>query len=175
MATDKLVEIDHVKDFISRDKINEAFDSIWDCADMVFEPDDHCCAADDCGHCKWLQTKNAIKKKLDHIPAADVRPLTLDTPYIEDAIEAVIEERRRQISLYGDQSNLLLLSWPGILGEEFGELCEAFGETVSPPPSRRHPERGGLDNIFREACHVAAVAVQIMEIMKKIRAEEMED
>lgn len=62
-------------DYISRDKINEAFDSIWDCADMVFEPDDHCCATDDCGHCKWLQTKNAIKKKLDHIPAADVRPV----------------------------------------------------------------------------------------------------
>lgn len=62
-------------DYISREKINEAFDSIWDCADMVFEPDDHCCAADDCGHCKWLQTKNAIKKKLDHISAADVRPV----------------------------------------------------------------------------------------------------
>lgn len=62
-------------DYISRDKINEAFDSIWDCADMVFEPDDHCCAADDCGHCKWLQTKNAIKKKLDNIQPADVRPV----------------------------------------------------------------------------------------------------
>lgn len=62
-------------DYISRDKINEAFESIWDCADMVFEPDDHCCAADDCGHCKWLQTKNAIKKKLDHIQPADVRPV----------------------------------------------------------------------------------------------------
>ena len=62
-------------DYISRDKINEAFDSIWDCADMVFEPDDHCYAADDCGHCKWLQTKNAIKKKLDNIQPADVRPV----------------------------------------------------------------------------------------------------
>lgn len=44
---------------------------------MVFEPDDHCCAADDCGHCKWLQTKNAIKKKLDHITAAHVRPVKI--------------------------------------------------------------------------------------------------
>lgn len=64
-------------EYISRDKINEAFDSIWDCADMVFEPDDHCCAADDCERCKWLQTKNAIKKKLDNITAADVRPVVL--------------------------------------------------------------------------------------------------
>ena len=84
-------------DYISRDKINEAFDSIFDCADMVFEPDDHCCAADDCGHCKWLQTKNAIKKKLDNIQPADVRPVVLCrdckhfNPYPGDCTDGGIE------------------------------------------------------------------------------------
>ena len=104
-----------------------------------------------------------------HITAADVRPVVRDTPHMEDAIEAVIEERRRQISLYGDQTGLPLLSWPGILGEEFGELCEAIGETAA--NNRRHPERGGWDNIYKEACHVAAVAVQIMETVKKLKEE----
>lgn len=105
------------------------------------------------------------------VKPADVRPAVRDTPFMEDAIEAVIGERMRQISLYGDQTGLPLLSWPGILGEEFGELCEAIGETASPPSGRRHPERGGWDNIYKEACHVAAVAVQIMETVKKKQEE----
>ena len=53
--------------------------------------------------------------------------------------------------------------WPAILGEEFGEFCEAVTETCA--ENGRHPERGGICNIYKEACQIAAVAVQVMEIL----------
>ena len=58
--------------YIERERIEKFFDGIYDCADLVFEPNDHCCAADDCGHCKWYEAKNAIAKRILSIPAADV-------------------------------------------------------------------------------------------------------
>jgi hypothetical protein len=64
-----------VSDYIERERIEKFFDGIYDCADLTFEPNDHCCAADDCAHCKWHETKNAIKKRILSIPAADVRPM----------------------------------------------------------------------------------------------------
>ena len=46
-----------------QDDILERIDGIWDCNDMVFEPNDHCCdVLDDCAGCKWYQTKMAIRK-----------------------------------------------------------------------------------------------------------------
>ena len=60
-------------DYISREALLERIDGIWDCADMVFEPNDHCCRADDCASCKWSETKNAIRKIAANLPAADVR------------------------------------------------------------------------------------------------------
>lgn len=61
--------------YIDSERIERSFDGIYDCADLVFEPNDHCCAADDCGHCKWYEAKNAIAKRILSIPAADVRPV----------------------------------------------------------------------------------------------------
>lgn len=63
------------KEYIERERIEKFFDGIYDCADLTFEPNDHCCAADDCVHCKWLETMNAIKKCILSIHAADVRPV----------------------------------------------------------------------------------------------------
>ena len=60
-------------DYISREALLERIDDIGDCADMVFEPNDKCCRADDCASCKWRETKNAIRKIAANIPAADVR------------------------------------------------------------------------------------------------------
>ena len=64
-----------MSDYIIREALLEKIDGIWDCADMVFEPNDHCCRTDDCGSCKWRETKNAIRKIAATIPAADVRPV----------------------------------------------------------------------------------------------------
>ena len=60
-------------DYISREALLERIDDIWDCADMVFEPNDKCCRADDCASCKWAETKRAIRKIVEYFPVADVR------------------------------------------------------------------------------------------------------
>lgn len=98
---------------------------------------------------------------LKPIPAAPVREVVSDTPHIEDAIDAVLAERRRQIKLFGDQSGTPLFEWMSILGEEVGELCGAVNETCF--LNKRHPERGGMDNVYKEATQVAAVAIALME------------
>ena len=62
-------------DYIKREDLLERIDGIWDCADMVFEPNDHCCNMDYCASCKWRETKDAIRRIIEHTPAADVRPV----------------------------------------------------------------------------------------------------
>lgn len=84
-----------------------------------------------------------------------------DTPYIETAIESVIAERRRQIEKWGADTDNSPFEWMSILGEEFGELCQAINETFFKNPT--HPERGGYKKIIKEASQVAAVAVAIIE------------
>ena len=64
-------------DYIEREALLERIDGIWDCADMVFEPNDKCCRADDCASCKWRETKNAIRKIAAYLPAADVREVKM--------------------------------------------------------------------------------------------------
>lgn len=80
------------------------------------------------------------------------------------ALRLVNAERKRQFELYGDQSGKSPYEFLAILGEEYGELCEAVTETYM---SGRHPERGGTEKIIKEAVHVAAVAVQFIEIMRR--------
>ena len=62
-------------EYIEREALLERIDGIWDCADLVFEPNDYCCRVDDCGSCKWAETKNAIRKIIANFPAADVVPM----------------------------------------------------------------------------------------------------
>lgn len=102
-----------------------------------------------------------VMRAIDLVPAADVRPVVRDTPHMEEAIEGVIAERRRQIELWGTNSDNQAFEWMSILGEEFGELCEAVNETFF--RRGRHPELGGYEKIIKEATQVAAVAVAIVE------------
>lgn len=82
----------------------------------------------------------------------------------EKALALVTAERKRQFALYGDQSGRSCFEFLAILGEECGELCEAVTETFM---SGRHPERGGMENIVKQAVHVAAVAVQMIEALNR--------
>lgn len=51
------------------DKLVEKIDGIWDCNDMVFKPDDHCCnVPEDCKGCKWWQTKDCIQRMVENAP-----------------------------------------------------------------------------------------------------------
>lgn len=85
------------------------------------------------------------------------------------ALELVNSERDRQEQLWGVQTHPPIL-WVGILGEEYGEFCQAVNETVfdNGPEQRK---KGGNDNMIREACHVAAVAVSIIECLLSLSAE----
>jgi hypothetical protein len=83
------------------------------------------------------------------------------------AIEMVIAERKRQDEKWGDQSGNHPFEWMSILGEEFGELCEAVNETHF--QNGAHKERGGKVKIIKEAIQVAAVAVALVEGLLKSR------
>mgnify|MGYP003293178989 CR=1 FL=1 len=51
------------------DRILEIIDGIWDCNDMVFKPNDHCCdVPKDCHGCKWAETKRAIREIVVNAP-----------------------------------------------------------------------------------------------------------
>lgn len=80
------------------------------------------------------------------------------------SVSLVLRERVRQIEKWGDQSGNTLPEWMSILGEEYGELCEAVNETWFRTEHVK-PERGGRDAIIREAVQVAAVAMAITEAM----------
>lgn len=82
-------------DYISRESFLERVDGIWDCADMVFEPNDHCCRADDCASCKWRETKNAIRKIAANIPAADVVPKDFHERCLQIEIQKRMELEKR--------------------------------------------------------------------------------
>lgn len=81
------------------------------------------------------------------------------------AILRVLAERNRQDCKWGEQ-NHPIEKWVPILGEEFGELCEAINETVFDNNS----DKGGYENVRNEAIHVAAVAVGFLECIERNKA-----
>lgn len=89
------------------------------------------------------------------------REVVEDAPFFAAAIEKVAAERQSQIDKWGADTDNSPFEWMSILGEEFGELCEAINETFFGNPT--HPELGGIEKIITEASQVAAVAVAIIE------------
>ena len=82
--------------------------------------------------------------------------------YQEEALALITNERKRQDGLWGTSQYKDFFEFITCLGEEYGELCEALNETCFPNKVKR-PEKGGHHNILKEATHVAAVCVKIME------------
>lgn len=78
-------------------------------------------------------------------------------------LEAIKQERNRQDEKWGEQNHYPQI-WVGILGEEYGEFCEAVIETVL---LGAHPEKGGYANMKKEAIHVAAVALGFLECLER--------
>jgi hypothetical protein len=76
-------------------------------------------------------------------------------------------ECKRQDEMWGHQRHTLG-EWATILGEEYGEYCQAINETVL-AGAALYPEKGGADAIMKEAVQVAAVAVQ--QVMDLLEAE----
>lgn len=83
----------------------------------------------------------------------------------ENVICAIKNERTRQDRKWGEQNHLPHY-WTGILGEEYGEFCEAVNETVfnNGPEEQR---KGGYENMRKEAIHVAAVALGFLECLER--------
>lgn len=75
------------------------------------------------------------------------------------AVLDVMKERSRQFAKWGEQ-NHDLPTWMAILGEEFGELCQAV----------LHDQFGGhaAGTHRAEAVQVAAVAIQIIEYIDRM-------
>lgn len=54
---------------IDGDKLMEKLNGIWDCNDMVFHPEDHCCnVPEDCKGCKWRETLDYVKRIVSKMP-----------------------------------------------------------------------------------------------------------
>lgn len=82
-----------------------------------------------------------------------------------NVLAEVVNERTRQDEKWGEQNHQPPI-WLGILGEEFGELCEAVNETVfdNGPEERK---KGGVANMRAEAIQVAAVAIAFVEMLDR--------
>lgn len=88
--------------------------------------------------------------------------ITFEDKKQRTAILEILAERNRQDLKWGEQ-NHPIEKWTPILGEEFGELCEAINETIFENGS----DKGGYENIRKEAIHVAAVAVGFLECIER--------
>ena len=84
------------------------------------------------------------------------------------AIDLISAERQRQIAVWGEEKHDPF-EWLAILGEEYGELCQAVNETYL--MGQRYPQLGGVDNIIKEATHVGAVAAAIIEAFDKVEEQ----
>lgn len=135
--------------------------SRWHCREY---PNEDCVPAKDfrsafkilrCHECpSWKPSACTGPVKGKVLPASEMQKVIVDE---------ILAERERQDGIYGEQ-NHEPLAWLGILSEEYGELCEAVAETSLPG---RHPDRGGVKNMRREAIHVAAVALQFVEYLER--------
>lgn len=77
-------------------------------------------------------------------------------------INELIKERDRQDKLWGEENHMPYF-WTGLIGEEFGELCEAISETVFDIK----PEKGGYENMKKEAIHLAATTIKFLECLER--------
>ena len=74
------------------------------------------------------------------------------------ALERISAERKRQKEMWGNEIRSPF-EWVSILGEEYGELCQAINETYL--MGQRYPQLGGVENIIKEASHAGAVCAAI--------------
>ena len=88
------------------------------------------------------------------------------------ALDLIDEERDHQDIKWGEQ-NHPPEKWVGILGEEFGEYCQAVNETVFNNGADQKL-KGGFDNMMKELTHVAAVAVGAMESLMRKKGDSHE-
>lgn len=113
---------------------------------------------------RWTDfVSKEIAKELHGLNNDIMRSFVILEPSV--AISAVLTERTRQDAKWGEQNHEPMY-WAGILGEEYGELCQAINETVfnNGPEEQK---KGGYANMRAEAVQVAAVAVAFVEMLDR--------
>jgi len=85
------------------------------------------------------------------------------------ALTLVDAERDRQEAKWGEQNHAPQF-WTDILGEEYGEYCQAVNETVFDNGATARL-KGGTVNMIKELSHVAAVAVGAIERLLRQEGE----
>lgn len=103
-----------------------------------------------------------VKKIIVPKPYKNYKEKTPMNTIQNEVVKRVLKERDRQDKKWGEQNHPPQF-WTGILGEEFGELCEAINETVFDNGS----DKGGYENMKTEAIHVAAVAISFLECLER--------
>ncbi len=87
----------------------------------------------------------------------------------DELVREIIVERSNQDAKWGEQNHFPHY-WVGIMGEEFGELCQAVNESVFDNGT----DKGGYENLKTEAVQVAAVALAFLECLERNKAEWFE-
>jgi len=129
------------------------------CVYMRNEYDEKC--MEKCAACSYTSHSN-WKEKIEYKIVADVLIRI-------SALKLVDAERNRQDEKWGQQ-NHAQQAWVGILGEEYGEYCQAVNETYLNNATKKN--EGGYENLLKELTHVAAVAVGAMESLMRNRGNE---
>ena len=126
--------------------MKENYKSCTNCCSKGIDPCEHCQ-----GYSEWTGKENNTES---------IRSV---------AVNLVNDERNRQDAKWGIQ-NHAQSQWVGILGEEFGEYCQAVNETYLNNATKKH--EGGYDNLLKELTHVAAVAVGAMESLMRNKEDK---
>ncbi len=84
-------------------------------------------------------------------------------PEKKKIIDDVLAERKRQDKKWGKQNHNAYV-WASIIGEEYGEMCQAINEFgFNPTPENAR-------NIYTEAIQTIASCVAMLECMERARA-----
>lgn len=80
----------------------------------------------------------------------------------EKIINMVLEERKRQDAKWGEQNHTPCM-WSSIIGEEYGEMCQAINEfTFDPTPDTE-------EQIYTEAIQTMASCMAMLECIERNR------
>jgi len=80
---------------------------------------------------------------------------------MNDIFEDIRKERERQDKKWGVQNHPLLL-WFSIIGEEYGELCQAYNRHTCDKDNSDY-----LENIKKEATQIAASCAAMLECLAR--------
>jgi hypothetical protein len=134
-----------------------------------------------CYHCKGGFYRDILGNpyKYNFCPICGRKlDFTVNIPMTEfitrcEAFQLVNQERDRQDKKWGEQNHQPQY-WTGILGEEYGEYCQAVNETVFYNGEEAR-KKGGYDNMMKELTHVAAVAIGAMEALMRQKLRKGEE